>query len=120
MKIYEFVREYLRPLPGSKKYSQILNKNTSPYFHSVLPILWPLTMLQRGILASYPSLGLVLLLLEYIILKEFQLILGEKVRTFLISLQKMSSLLSRGYSTYQFSPFDSHGIFLYFECEYSK
>ena len=30
------------------KYSQILNKNTSPYFHSASLFAWPLTLLQRG------------------------------------------------------------------------
>ena len=31
----------------NKKYGQILNKNTSPYFHSVSLAVWPLTMLKR-------------------------------------------------------------------------
>ena len=31
----------------NNKISQILNKNTSPYFHSALLVIWPLTMLKR-------------------------------------------------------------------------
>ena len=46
-KLWEFVWEYLRPLLGIKKYSQILYKNTSPYFFSASPVIWPLTMLKR-------------------------------------------------------------------------
>ena len=30
----------------NKKISQILNENTSPYFHSTLPVIWPLTPLK--------------------------------------------------------------------------
>ena len=48
---------YLRPLLGIKKYSQILNKNISPYFHSASLVIWPLAMLKEPILASYPSLS---------------------------------------------------------------
>ena len=33
-----------RPLWGIKKIRQILNKNTSPYFHSVSFVIWPLTL----------------------------------------------------------------------------
>ena len=46
-KLKEFVWEYLRPLLGIKKYNQILNKNTSPYFHSASLVIWPLTVLKR-------------------------------------------------------------------------
>ena len=31
----------------NKKYSQIPNKNTSPYFHSASLVIWPLTLLKR-------------------------------------------------------------------------
>ena len=31
----------------NKKYSQIFNENTSPYFYSVSLAIWPLTMLRR-------------------------------------------------------------------------
>ena len=55
---YNFVWEYLRPLSGIKKHSQILNKNTSPYFQSASLVIWPLTMLEETMLASYPFLGL--------------------------------------------------------------
>ena len=41
-------------LRNKKKNSKVLNKNTSPYFHSTLLVIWPLTMLKRTLLASYP------------------------------------------------------------------
>ena len=31
----------------NKKIRQILKKNTSPYFHSVLLVIWPLTLMKR-------------------------------------------------------------------------
>ena len=31
----------------NKKYNQILNTNTSPYFHSASLVIWPLTKLKR-------------------------------------------------------------------------
>ena len=30
----------------NKKIGQMLNENTSPYFHSTLPVIWPLTSLK--------------------------------------------------------------------------
>ena len=33
--------------PRNEKYSQILNKNTLPYFHSASLTIWPLAMLKR-------------------------------------------------------------------------
>ena len=33
---------------GIKKYCQILDKNTSPYFHSASLVVWPLAMLKRS------------------------------------------------------------------------
>ena len=42
----------------NKKYGQILDKNTSPYFHRASLVIWPLAMLKKPILASYPYLGL--------------------------------------------------------------
>ena len=35
-------------ISGIKKYSQILDRNTPLYFHSVLLVLWLFTLLQRG------------------------------------------------------------------------
>ena len=32
----------------NKKIRQILIKNTSPYFHSVLLVIWPLTLMKRA------------------------------------------------------------------------
>ena len=32
----------------NKKIRQILNKNTSPYFHSVSLVIWPLTLMKRA------------------------------------------------------------------------
>ena len=43
----EFIWEHLRPLLGNKKFSRILNKNTSPYFHRASIAIWPFTMLKR-------------------------------------------------------------------------
>ena len=43
----EFIWEHLRPLLGNKKFSQTLNKNTSPYFHRASIAIWPFTMLKR-------------------------------------------------------------------------
>ena len=40
-------RNILRALLGLKKYSQILNKNTSPNFHTASLVIRPLTMLKR-------------------------------------------------------------------------
>ena len=31
----------------NKKIRQILKKNTSPYFHSILLVIWPLTLIKR-------------------------------------------------------------------------
>ena len=42
----------------NKKIRQILNKNTSPYFHSLSLIIWPLTLMKEPILASCPFRGL--------------------------------------------------------------
>ena len=47
VKIQDFAWEYLRLLFGIKKYSQILNKNTSPYIHGALLIIWLFTLLKR-------------------------------------------------------------------------
>ena len=41
-------------LLGIKKFSQILNKNTSPYFHSASLVIWPLTMLKRTHFSELP------------------------------------------------------------------
>ena len=41
-------RKYSRPLLWIKKYSQILNNNTSPYFYRASLVTWPLTMLKRS------------------------------------------------------------------------
>lgn len=40
-------RNILRALLGLKKYTQILNKNTSPNFHTALLVIRPLTVLKR-------------------------------------------------------------------------
>ena len=37
----------------NKKIGQILTKNTSPYFHSALPVIWRLLRWREPILASY-------------------------------------------------------------------
>ena len=49
-------------LRKEKKYRQILNRNTSPYFHSASLDVWPLSW-NEAILASYPFLDLLFLLL---------------------------------------------------------
>ena len=36
----------------NKKIRQILKKNTSPYFHSVLLVIWPLTLMKRAHLSE--------------------------------------------------------------------
>ena len=41
----------------NKTIRQILNKNTSPYFHSVSRVIWPLSLMKRTILASCPFRG---------------------------------------------------------------
>ena len=43
-------------LRNEKQYGQILQKSTSPYFHSVSLVIWPLS--KEPILASYPFQGL--------------------------------------------------------------
>lgn len=47
-----------------EKYCQLLNKDTSPYFHSASNVVWPLTVLKKAIIASYPFLGLLLFALR--------------------------------------------------------
>ena len=47
---------YYSALRNEKQYGQILQKNTSPYFHSVSLVIWPLT--KEPILVSYPFQGL--------------------------------------------------------------
>ena len=46
--LQEFVWEYLRALWGIKKYVKFSKKNTSPRFHSVLRVIWPLTLMKRA------------------------------------------------------------------------
>ena len=59
-KIREFVWEYLQPLLGTKKNSEILNKNTSSYFLMHCLFCDRLLCYNEAILASYPLLGLLL------------------------------------------------------------
>ena len=40
----------------NKKIRQILNKNTSPYFHSVSLAIWPLTLMKRAHFKKSPFL----------------------------------------------------------------
>ena len=54
-KIKEFVWEYW-PLFGGKNTFKF-----SPHFHSASLVVWTLTLLKRGFLASYPFLGFLLL-----------------------------------------------------------
>ena len=49
-KLKEFVGEHLWSLLGIKNYSQILTKNTSPYFHSAL-------LVRGALLYSNPRNG---------------------------------------------------------------
>ena len=48
-----FVWAYLRPPSGINKIRQILKKNTSPYFHSVSFVIWPLTLMKRAHLSEF-------------------------------------------------------------------
>ena len=53
-KYYWSLYENIYDLLGIKKFSQILNKNTSPYFHSASLVIWPLTMLKRTHFSELP------------------------------------------------------------------
>ena len=52
------VNIHRRWILAMKTFGQILNKNTSPYFHRASLVVWLLTLLQQAILACYPFLDL--------------------------------------------------------------